>query len=83
MTDSTALTDIERVLILGVQARERELAREQVVVQEDWARVRAAIEERLKLPAGAIGTTHGVSTAPWAVTTLPTPGGPPPPETGA
>ena len=54
------LTDNERVAILGMQARDRELVRTQAELYGGWRHDLSAVEQRLGLPAGALGTTHFV-----------------------
>ena len=57
-----ALTDLERGMLLGCQARDREIFRELVApLQADFARLRAAVETRLALTSGAIGTRYRFS----------------------
>lgn len=54
------LAPIERLALLGLTARERDLA-------ADYATFRQTVEARLTLPAGAIGTTHGIDATAWTV----------------
>ncbi len=54
------LTDIERMLVLGIQARDRELGQTAAKVQADYAAILKQIEERLGLPSDALKTTHGI-----------------------
>lgn len=56
----TALTDTERIALMGIQDRQRQIQIEQAAVVR-------AIEERLRLPAGAIGTTHQIDGQTWRV----------------
>lgn len=54
------LTDIERIALTGVQDRQRQ-------IQVDQLALLRAVEERLRLPAGAIGTTHQIDAQTWRV----------------
>lgn len=58
------LTDTERIALMGIQARQQQLGVEQTAVLR-------AIEERLRLAPGAIGTTHQIDGQTWRVTALP------------
>lgn len=57
------LTDTERIAFTGIQARQQQLQIEQTSVLR-------AIEARLHLAPGAIGTTHQLDTQ-WRVSALP------------
>lgn len=54
------LTDIERIALIGIQDRQRQ-------IQNDQLALLRAVEERLRLRAGAIGTTHQIDAATWRV----------------
>jgi hypothetical protein len=55
------LTQTERLIVTGLQAREREVQRLHVEpLQADFRLALRLIEERLGLPAGAIFTTHAL-----------------------
>lgn len=58
------LTDIERIALLGVQARQQQLQIEQTAVLR-------AIEARLRLAPGTIGTTHQIDGQTWRLEELP------------
>lgn len=58
-----ALNDIERLALIGIQARQQQ-------IQIDQLSLCRAIEERLRLPIGAIGTTHQIDGASWQVITV-------------
>lgn len=60
------LTDIERVALIGIQARSQ-------AVQIDQLALLRAIEERLRLPIGAIGTTHQIDAQTWRVSMMTAP----------
>lgn len=59
-----ALTDTERIALIGIQARQQQLQIEQAAVLR-------AIEVRLQLSAGAISTTHQIDGQTWCVTLIP------------
>jgi hypothetical protein len=60
------LSKTEEILIVGLQARERELFREMLQpLQEAFKSVVADIETRLGLPAGSVGTTHTLDQTAW------------------
>ena len=65
------LTDIERLALQGIQARQQQ-------VQFDQLLLLRAIERRLQLSAGAIGTTHQIDATTWRVLAIDgdLPGGP-------
>ena len=67
MDEPMVLTELERLAILGTQAREREVARAGEEVRADWRAALGAIEGRLGLSAGALGPTHDVRADTWAV----------------
>jgi hypothetical protein len=53
------LSTVERIMIDGLQAREREIQRDYTApLQMDYQLVARAIEERLGLETGAIGTRY-------------------------
>ena len=57
------LTDIERIALQGIQARQQQ-------VQFDQLALLRAVEERLRLSAGAIGTTHQIDASTWRVSAV-------------
>jgi hypothetical protein len=56
----TQLTDIERIALTGIQDRQRQ-------VQVDQMALLRAVEDRLRLPIGSIGTTHQIDVQTWRV----------------
>lgn len=58
------LTDTERIALQGIQARQQH-------IQTDQLALLRAIEERLRLPAGSIGTTHQIDGQTWRVAPVP------------
>lgn len=59
--DRRPLTEDERMILLGLHARDRETMREYVLpLQADFARFKKTVEERVGIPAGALGTTHEI-----------------------
>lgn len=57
--ETITLVDFDRILLAGIQAREREIVSQVIAPwQEDYQRVLRDIEQRHSLPEGAIGTTH-------------------------
>ena len=57
------LTELERMALAGLQARDREVAAAADALQREYRRFLALVEERLGLPAGAVGTTHALDPA--------------------
>ncbi len=57
------LDDLEKMAYEGLIAREQNISREQERLQADYANLVAALEQRLKLKKGAIGTTHTLDLA--------------------
>ena len=56
------LTDLERIALAGLSAREREILDQYVAPwRQDHQTVLRSIEDRLALPAGALGTTHAIT----------------------
>lgn len=64
------LSPIERAGVERLQAREAELQREMAKLSEDYAWVKALLEERMGFEEGAIGTTHQINTATWEVSEM-------------
>lgn len=73
MDGALPLIETERICIVGLQAREREARAMLAAVEADFATTRAAIEERLGLPPGALGATHDLVADPWCVRARPQP----------
>ena len=56
------LTDLERIALAGLLAREREILDRYVLPwRADRTTLVSAVEARLGLPPGAIGTTHALA----------------------
>ena len=64
------LTDRERREFRGVAARERALGQDVAELRRDQDAAFRAVERRLKLARGAIGTTHALDPATWAVVSV-------------
>lgn len=65
------LTGMERMALRGLMVRDQAIAQQHIApLQADFAAWRAEIEQRLGLPAGAIGTTHGVDGDTGTITVL-------------
>lgn len=68
------LTDLERQVVLGIQARLRVLELEHAALAGDRRAFEAALAERLGLPAGALaGDRYIVNTQTWTLEPNPTP----------
>jgi len=65
------LTDIERILMTGLVARDQAADQLIRILRADYQTAKRAIEARLGLAAGAIGTTHQIDTDRWIVQPLP------------
>lgn len=56
---SIELSDLDRILLTGIHAREREILHQFILPwQDDYQKVLRDIEQRHSLSVGAIGTTH-------------------------
>lgn len=58
------MTDTERIAMTGIAAREREVM---APIHRDLAALCRAVEARLGLEPGALGTTHVMDTDSWTV----------------
>lgn len=52
------LNDVERMILEGLSARQRELERVAEPVQKDWKAFAVIVESRLGLDSGSIGNSH-------------------------
>lgn len=71
MTKDAKLTDLERMALDGLEARQRLIGHEQNAINEALAELRKFVEERVRLEPGAIGTTHQVNSRTWEVEAVP------------
>jgi len=65
------LTAIERMLLEGLMARDREIQRVVAPLQRDYAEVTRQIADRAGIAPERIGTTHRIDTDTWALVPMP------------
>lgn len=83
-TQPIELSDLDRILLVGIHAREREILQQFIMPwQEDYQKVLRDIEQRHSLPVGAIGTMYRLDQEQMSIMPVEKPAEPESPEGGS